>query len=262
MRTLGRDLPEKPVGIPIDSRSVLGRVDEQVVERARAAVRALDRLEARLPAVVHVMRDSMAGQPRAAASHREGDDGDADGDRARARLWCATHERSMAQCEATDLDCSIDRDRQISDPTGVAAVGHDQAAVDLGHLRHLLGQLTATTVRLVALAEAYPTEAVERQQLSGDDEVGTVYCVCCYKDDRRLELITVRASGQRAGKKYYRDRCKWCGERTELLGFDPPKWMVAAHHRGERITAGMMQKAMAERPASSAAKGKKGKRRK
>ena len=109
-------------------------------------------------------------------------------------------------------------------------------------------QAAATALRSGGVV-AYPTEAVERAQLGPDDEIGTRYCVCCYKDDRRLELITVRSSGKQAGKPYYRDRCKWCGERTSMLGFDPPAWMIAAHHRGERITPGMMLKAKNERPA-------------
>jgi len=237
--------------------------DQTVVERAQAAVRALARVAPKLPAVVHQMRADQAGQPRAAATHRAGDDVDGDADRR--RRWCSTHERALHMCDPADRSCSIDPDRDISDPTGQAAVGHDRAAVHERRLLKALEQLTSATLQVIALAEAYPTESVEREQLGPDAEVGTVWCRCCWKDEKYCEPIPVRTSGRSVGKPYYPGLCRWCGRMRTELGFDPPSWLVAKHHQGEAITEPMLAQAIAERPVSTesrSSKGKKGKKRK
>lgn len=256
MGELARDRAPLPAGISIESRRLVSAADEQLLARAGGAVRALGRLDPKLPAVMHQIRDVLGGQPRAAASHREGDD--EDGSQARARLWCEEHERTVVQCDAEGLVCTdLSTPRGISDPVGLAATSNDPAAADLRRVRHLLDQLVRTTLELVAIADAYPTTAIQIEKFDASDLVGTEWCRCCWKDDKYCEPIALRTSGAQAGKPYFSGLCLWCGRMKNTLGFDPPTWMVELHHRGERIGPGLIEKAMRERPAPAPKKGKK-----
>lgn len=260
MGTPAAERPPLRAGVPIDSRRHTAAADEELLARASAAVRALARLQRRLPAVLHVMRDHQSGQPAAAAAPVGGADPDGQADRA--RLWCTTHERSLAGCEPDDLSCRIDPGRQISDHVGRAAVGHDMAAADMRAMRQLLHALVDSTVKMVAIADSYPTSTVELEKPDASDLVGTEWCRCCWKDDRYMEPITLRQSGPQAGRPYFTGLCLWCGRMRSTLGFEPPTWLVAMHHRGERINEGHLERARRERPAEAPAKPRKGKKRK
>jgi hypothetical protein len=255
------DVPRRdplPLGRSVESRGFVTAADQELLARFGACVRELGRIDRRLPAALHVMRDSLGGQPKAAASHREGDDaGDEDADRR--RLWCEEHEQSLDRCDPTG-PCEGLRDREISDPTGTAAVAFDPAASDMATVRKRLDGIVRQAVELAALLAAYPTDVQVREQLGPDDEIGTVWCRCCWKDDKYCEPITTRSSGPKAGSPYYVGLCRWCGQMKAELGFEPPTWMVAMRHRGERIGPGHVEKALEQRPATPKKSKGRGKR--
>lgn len=233
----------------IESRRVLPARDQELAARFAEAARAAQALGARLPAVLHLVRESMAGQPAAAVAHREGDDDDRD---PLARLWCEDHERSVRECDRAGLVCEGIAPRAISDPVGEAAVRPDFAANDLAQIVRRAERFVQDVGHLLGLAEAYPVHAAELDKPEPDDEVGTVWCRCCWKVDKRCEPIAIQ---EKTGRPYYAGLCRWCGRTRAALGFDPPTWMVEKHLEGERVTPGDHELARAKAPAK--AKGKR-----
>ena len=240
--------------VPVDSRRLLSTADAEHVARFVESVSQLEQLARRLPAVVHMMRDDMNGQPQAAAADR--------GDGAQV-LWCWSHERSTRECDEAGELCTGELGRDISDPTGNAAVIPDRAKRDLAALFSRLDHLVSTSHVLLGLAAGYPTDTVEREQLGPDDEIGTVWCRSCWKDNKTCEPIALR----KEGKPYYAGLCRWCGRTRALIGGnrldpsdqrgDPPTWMVAKHHSGERITQGDIDKATKAVPKATSKKGRR-----
>lgn len=93
------------------------------------------------------------------------------------------------------------------------------------------------------IVDLYPTAPVERAAVD-DPGPGDEWCRCCWKDRKHCTPITLRPDGQ----PFYRGLCRWCGQTSKDLGAEPPTWLVAKRHRGERITEGMMAKARSEVP--------------
>lgn len=247
----------------IDSRRVLPAAQAEQVARFADTVRQLDALLLRLPAVLHLMRDDMAGQPRAAAAHG-GDDG-----HPLARYWCFEHERSLADCDEEGLACLGELSVGPSDPVGNAAVARDQAARDQRALLHRMQELVSVGTRMLGVVAGYPTSPSELEHPTLDDEVGTTWCRSCWKDEKYCEPVSARPDG----KPYYVGLCRWCGRTRKAIGGDrlvasdqrgdPPTWLVAKHHRGERVTPGDIARAAERVPAAAKkAAAKKGRKRK
>lgn len=217
--------------LEVDSRRHLSAVDRDVVARTLELARQADRVARVLPATLHLIRDNMAGQPRAAASDATGSG---------RRPWCWVHERSVDECDRAGEVCLGEVLSGPSDPVGDAAVSGDRAA---GHHRELLRKLSVAANALEAAAAimaGYPAQPAQLEEPGVDDEVGTVWCRACHKDDRYCQPITVRRS---TGKPYYTGLCKWCGETSAVIGADPPTWLVEKHHRGERVMPADIERA-------------------
>jgi hypothetical protein len=224
--------------VSADSRRLVSASEQDQVQRFTAVVHELESLSLRLAAVLHVMRECQAGQPQAARSHREGDD---DGRSPLGQLWCWEHEQSLAVCIDRDgLLCTGELGRDISDPVGNAAILVDRATRDREMLLRRLEELTSKGMQVLGLAANYPTSSAELDNPDPDDEVGTTWCRSCWKDNKTCTPITTRLS---TGQRYYRDRCRWCGDMTKTIGGEPPTWLVAKHLRGERITTGHVDQA-------------------
>jgi len=242
--------------VPADSRRLVSAAEADQVQRFTAVAREIEALAQRLPAVLHVMRDCQAGQPQAAASHREGDD---DGRDPLGQLWCWEHERSLAEClEVEGRPCAgeVDQGRDISDPVGNAGILADRAARDRTMLLKRMGELSSLGMQLLGLAANYPTAAAELDNPDPDDEVGTVWCRSCWKDAKACEPVYVDRT---TGRPRYTGLCLWCGRTRKEIGGsklpvldqrgDPPTWMVEKHRRGERVTPGDYERAARSVPA-------------
>jgi hypothetical protein len=245
--------------VSADSRRLVSASEQDQVQRFTAVVHELESLSLRLAAVLHVMRECQAGQPQAARSHREGDD---DGRSPLGQLWCWEHERSLAVCiERDGLLCTGELGRDISDPVGNAAILADRATRDREMLLRRLEELTSKGMQVLGLAANYPTSSAELDNPEPDDEVGTVWCRSCWKDNKACEPVYLRPG---ADKPLYAGLCLWCGRHRAAIGGaklpatdqrgDPPTWMVEKHRRGDRVTKGDIDRAAKSVPRP---KGKK-----
>lgn len=237
----------------IDSHH-LAASDVEMLGRLASLERAARRARLVLPATLAAMRTGMAGQP-AAAAYGSPDQVDVDDERdPRSMLWCFTHERTVDQCDPPRLDdernviagCAGVKMTGPSDPAGSAAMAVDVAVKDRARLAFLLDRAYQEMDAAMAVLAAWPVHPAEREDV--EPSPGSEWCVVCWKDDRYCEPITTRASGQ----PYYRDRCRWCGDMTKLLGTDPPTSMVRRRHRGERISQAEIAKA--KKPSKGKAK--------
>lgn len=255
MAELTKDRPaplvaEGKAWAPVDRRGVLPASDQAKVDRMGEAVEHLVRIHRQLPATLYMVRESMAGQPS-----NPGGTGPT-------WNWCKDHERSTKACDAEGLLCKGEPDVR-SDPTGNAAVINDIAKRDYRDLLRLAELVDSTARRMLGLEETYPTERIDLEEIEPDDEVGSKYCRACFKDNNDLTLVTLRA---KTNEPYYVGLCRWCGLRAAELGGDPPTWMVAKHHRGDRVTPGDMARAkkvydeIKARSTTKSNKRKKGKR--
>jgi len=254
IRVLAKDRPPVPTAgwVTADSRRVrLPTDDQDRVDRMADAITEMGKLHRRLPAILSMMRDCQLGVPGG------GGDGPV-------WNWCKEHERSTRECDALGLLCEGEPDVR-SDPTGNAGVGFDHAARDYRDALRLADLVTSTARRLSILAAGYPTDQVILDAPEPDDLIGTKYCRACYKDNKDLTEVTLRKSGKAAGRPYFAGLCKWCGDRAADIGGDPPVWMVAMHHRGDRVGPGHLARArqeLAAKPKTRTTSKGKGKRRK
>lgn len=226
--------------ISIESRRHLALGDQELVLQLVDEVEQARQLAVRLPAVLRVMRDDMAGHPRAASTSR------GDGP----PPWCWEHERSTVECDRAGLVCAGEVIAGPSDPTGSAAVTGDRAAENLRLLRREVEQLQLVLHRVVKLTAPYPTEHLEREFVEATP--GDEWCRSCWRDGKHCEPVARRSNGQ----AWYKGLCRWCGQARKDLGAEPPLWLIERRHRGERVTAAMMERARQELRAGSR-KGKK-----
>lgn len=218
-------------------------------------------LARRAPAVLAMMRDHQTGQPQAAHYGPDEDDPDDDPDRqARARLWCWEHEQNAARCDEDRIalaERGIDQNAcpgvQLtgpSDPAGNAAMATDRARADRLEFVAAIGRAKAAFDRAWSIAEGWPTVPMTPED--GDAGPGDELCRAHHKCNKYPEPITRRTTGAKAGQRYYRYLCKWCGEQRKALGGDrfdaddprgdPPTWYVE-HHINGTVRAGMAEKA-------------------
>lgn len=232
----------------------LSAADRELLDRVATLERHAHRTRLILPAALAAMRSGMAGQPKS-ATYGAPDQVDADDDRdPRALLWCFDHERTADQCDVPRIDeegvvlsgCPGVKLTGPSDPTGSAALGSDTASHARQQLARELTKSFTAMDAVEAILAAWPV--VPSMVEDAEPSPGEDWCVICWKDDRYCEPITTRRG---SGQPYYRDRCRWCGDMTKLLGGDPPSWMVARRHRGERISQAEIAKATREKPGKN-----------
>ena len=224
----------------IDSRRVMSAADQALVTRWGEALMAGDRIHLELPALMHLMRDAMAGQPQAAHA----------GERGTPSAWCWAHERTVDACHRDDLLCSGEVTASHSDPAGNAAVSGDRAAADLRDVRRLVELHCRIVDQLHAVASRYPAHPEPRTDIEATP--GEDWCRSCWRDGKYHEPIGQRANGQ----PYYRGLCRWCGQLAKTIGAAlPPLDLVERKHRGERITDGMVEAAKTD--TKRKAKGRK-----
>lgn len=225
---------------PIDTRRVLPAADLALVTRWGEALMAGDRIHLELPAIMHLIRDAMAGHPQAAHA----------GERGSPRAWCWAHERTVDMCLADGSLCTGEIVAAHSDPTGTAAVSGDRAAADLADLRRLVEMHCRLMDQLHAIATRYPAQAQTRADVEA--QPGEDWCRSCWRDRKYHEPVGRKATGV----PYYRGLCRWCGQLARDLGVVlPPLELVERKHRGERITEGMVAEAKAA--AKAKRKGRK-----
>jgi len=215
----------------VDSRRPLSGKDQAMVTRLVEALMEADRLALELPAVLHLMRDHQAGQPRAQSLTPSTAGGD----------W---------------VDDDVERPTGHHDPTGDAAVRPDRAVSDQRQLHRHVEAAISHIDAAIAVANGYPTQAVEPADV--EPTPGSELCKSCWKDRKYCQPVTLRPDGV----PYHSGLCRWCGEARKSIGADPPTWMLERRHRGERITTTMIEKAKAEAQAQKIHKSKgKGKKR-
>lgn len=210
----------------IDTRRVLPSADLALVTLDGEASIAHDRQHLELPATMHLMRDAMAGQPRAAsytppstaANPLHVDQGAVDGEVATGH----------------------------HDPTGDAATTGDQAAGDLRRLRFLIDQRVKITMEIDQLLAGYPTQHQQRADV--EPAPGEGWCLACWKDAKYHSPIALRPDG----RPRHKGLCRWCGDFRQANGFEPPTWLLEIKHRGDRVTDGMVDKARLEARQSKA----------
>ena len=219
----------------VDTRRLLPAADLALVTLDGEASTAHDRQHLELPATMHLMRDAMAGQPRAASytppsgpSSDRDDPGAADGEVATGH----------------------------HDPTGDAAISGDRAAKDLRRLRFLVDQRVRITMELDALIASYPTQ--HQQSADVEPTPGEDWCLACWKDAKYHSPVALRPNGL----PRFKGLCRWCGEFKAVNRFEPPTWLLALRHQGERITEGMVDQAREEHRRLHPPKAAEGKRRK
>lgn len=227
-----------------EGRQVLHARDEELVGRVGDLAKAADRLHRALPGTLSVMRDNMAGQPRSSS-------GQGDGEPAR---WCEEHEQGTSRCDADGHVCEGVVSTGPSDPVGEAAMAPDRAQRDHDDLIRRLEVAFRTMHEAVSIAASYPTQAAPLED--AEPSPGDEWCRCCWKDGKYCEPVTVRRA---TGQPYYRGLCRWCGDMAKQLRQEPPTWMVAKRHRGERISPGDIERAT-KAPASNKPKGKRKRR--
>lgn len=205
--------------IHADSRQALTNKDQGMVTRLNEVLTAADRLALELPSVLHLMRDHQNGQPRAASYSPSSSTG-----------TTRTPEPWELEEPATGHP----------DPTGDAATRPDRAIADQRllhtHLEAAISHLTAA----IAVANTYPRQPGEPEDV--EPTPGEDWCRSCWKDRKYCEPISRRSDGT----PWYSGMCRWCGDALKTIGHEPPTWMLEKRHRGERITASMIDRAKTE----------------
>lgn len=143
-----------------------------------------------------------------------------------------------------------------ADPAGDAATTTDPTSLTFVRYRTLLGWLedNAADLRdmLGQLLPPQPNTRVEacstcgtprpvlskrRKDLVDADVVAAGYCQSCYRDDRYLEPIQTN----RAGQRYYKAHCRWCGGFKADHGIEPPLALVVLKHTYGRTTVAQVE---------------------
>lgn len=143
-----------------------------------------------------------------------------------------------------------------TDTTGDTAVRRDPTALafvryrallgqleDLGHeVRDLLGQLLRPqpNTRVEACSTCgtpRPVISKRRQDVEANDVVKAGWCGSCYRDDKYLQPIQTRPSGE----PYYRTYCRWCGGFKADWGIEPPRPLLALFHTYGRVSVAQVE---------------------
>lgn len=195
--------------------------------RVRAASAALDRMVRELPGTWSLMRDNLAGQPRAVSPDGGGDP----------VAWCWTHERTVVECDRADLACTGEVLTGPADPTGTAALQGDRTARDQRELDRRLDKIASLVAEAEAIAAGYPGAAME---VEGERPgPGEHHCRLCWLDEKTIREIETDSKGV----PYYKALCRRCGRWRSKLGGDPPIWFVKLLNRKAPITPGIERKA-------------------
>jgi hypothetical protein len=221
--------PAPSTWLGIDTRRLLPAADLALVTLDGEASMAHDRQHLELPATMHLMRDAMAGQPKAAS-------------------YTPPSGASSDREDPGAVDGEVSTGHH--DPTGDAGTSGDRAVKDLRRLRFLVDQRVRITMEVDRLMAAYPTQ----HQLRPDIEAtpGEDWCLSCWKDAKYHAPVALRPDGTQR----FRGLCRWCGEFHQANGFEAPTWLLHLKHQGERITLGHVGKARDEHRQAMAAKGK------
>jgi len=226
----------------IDTRRVVPSAELELLGHARSASHVLGRLVVEAPAVLHGMRDAMAGQPRAASAERVPSP----------VPWCWDHERTIVDCRRADELCEGEVLAGPADPTGTAAAGGDLADRHYRDFKRRLQAVARMVAELDALAAMYPANALtDESQPAGP---GPKHCRLCWADGQRMKEIETDSKGN----PFYKGLCRRCGRWRAILGgyADPPQWFIVRLNRGDNITAGIEAKARAQMLASAPKKTK------
>lgn len=153
-----------------------------------------------------------------------------------------------------------------SDRTGESALHpdrleheHDLLVANLA----LLAAVADEAVHRLRTAVPNPLTALTVADMTPAQVSAAGWCTSCWTDGGYHEPVSMRPNGERR----YRDHCLWCGEFMAAHGgIKPPLELVQARHRGQRITAGMVNQALlrldAEHRAAKAERKKNKKRKK
>jgi hypothetical protein len=151
-----------------------------------------------------------------------------------------------------------------ADRTGEAALESDPLAEDHDRLVATVNAIADAAddiIRLVRKAVPTPLAVLRPDDMTPAQVSAAGWCVSCWTDGTYHEPVAMRPNGHRR----YRDLCLFCGEFAAAHdGVRPPLELLQARHRGERITAAMIDRAFArleEEKREQKAARKKGKKR-
>lgn len=152
-----------------------------------------------------------------------------------------------------------------SDDTGEAAIAPDPLEGEHARLQQIMVRITSDANELVHLlrkAVPNPVTALRPDDLTPAQVSAAGWCTSCWQDGTYHEPVAMRPNGERR----YRDSCLWCGEFMAAHGgIKPPLELIEARHRGQRITAPMVDAALtriAQEEKARKAERKKNKKRK
>ena len=153
-----------------------------------------------------------------------------------------------------------------SDRTGEGALRPDRLEHEHDRLRANLALLTSVGDEVVwqlRTAVPNPLTALTPDDMTPAQVSAAGWCTSCWTDGGYHEPVSMRPNGERR----YRDHCLWCGEFMAAHGgIKPPLELIQARHRGQRITAPMVNQALlrldAEHRAAKAERKKNKKRKK
>lgn len=224
---------------PIDSRRAMTAVDADLHLAASRAARRLGQLLLAYPSLTHLLRDHQATGVRAAATDSDGGSSPVP--------WCFAHEQDYPQCIAEGRafvrgECVVDPASRRSDPTGNAGTSPDRAAADARALRRAMQRIVATVGDLDRIAGQYPANATRPVDVEAELDDDSMWCESCLRDDDYCEPIALRPGTQ---TPRFPGLCRWCGEFRGSYGQRPPLTVLKARHRGEKITAGLIDRAFA-----------------
>jgi hypothetical protein len=141
-----------------------------------------------------------------------------------------------------------------SDPTGEGVIAADDAAALHGRFVTALAALDAALAEVTNLVGIATPERARRavKRPTAADVAADGWCRSCYRDNRHLEP---------AARPRYADLCRFCGDwRAAHDGQDPPRPILEARHRGERITTKLIAQVDADRKAARRKGKKRGRR--
>lgn len=200
---------------------LLTRISANLATRGRDGHTPLERI-----------RDSLAGQPRAASYDGAGRGG--------SRLWCWTHERDLHRCQRDGLDCTGEA-IEVTDPTGEAAIGHDPAAVDLRNLGRLAAQLRRDVEAVADIVARYQLRPPRPSEIEATANANAPHCESCCRieiakgvpwwvDPLTQERTTV--AGRFADPQWL---CRWCYEHVVDRGCLPTADELEQRRSGKRV---------------------------
>jgi len=209
------------------------RDDRETIELVKITLRSLLRAARGLDERLEMMRNGLAGQPRAA--HYDGDVITG----GRNVTWCWLHERDVYSCHAARLLCAGES-ITVADPTGEAAVNGDRVARDRREIDKHVAALDAHAQALDALLSAYTARAAtsdERRAAAADGQPGCQSCARTkgINDQPRYEPLKVRSSRVKGKLGSPMALCGWCYTFVLRVNRLPSTAELDAHHQGRRV---------------------------